>query len=141
MGEKESGDPSLIIPVQVYQSMQTHVRPVQLQQLLIERVSLLVSRQCFCVALYCLRPHAAFLLHFWKGATLYYSTSIDACTNIAAGVLFRVARSVTLHMYTHIQAYSFFTSLTGNTVKLPCMICSKPLSVCMHSTYSSIYIV
>ncbi|KAG7317797.1 hypothetical protein KOW79_018832 [Hemibagrus wyckioides] len=91
VGDKEFGDPSLIIPVQVYQSMQTLVRPVQLQQLLIEPVSLLVSIHA-SLKLYIASDHTPLFFSIFERGPLFTTPRqlIHALTlHYAAGALFR----------------------------------------------------
>lgn len=91
VGDKESGDLSPIIPVQVYQSMQTLVRPVQLQQLLIEPVSLLVSIHA-SLKLYIASDHTPLFFSIFERGPLFTTPRqlIHALTlHYAAGALFR----------------------------------------------------
>ncbi|XP_060756090.1 intermembrane lipid transfer protein VPS13B-like isoform X4 [Neoarius graeffei] len=86
-----SGDPGLIIPVQVYQSMQTLVWPVQLQRLLIEPVSLLISIHA-SLKLYIASDHTPLSFSIFERGPLFTTPRqlIHALTlHYAAGALFR----------------------------------------------------
>ncbi|XP_017308310.2 intermembrane lipid transfer protein VPS13B isoform X5 [Ictalurus punctatus] len=85
------GDPSLIIPVQVYQSMQTLVWPVQLQRLLIEPVILLISIHA-SLKLYIASDHTPLSFSIFERGPIFTTPRqlIHALTlHYAAGTLFR----------------------------------------------------
>lgn len=92
VGDKSvSGDPSLIIPVQVYQSMHTLVWPVQLHRLLIEPVSLLISIHA-SLKLYIASDHTPLSFSIFERGPLFTTPRqlIHALTlHYAAGALFR----------------------------------------------------
>lgn len=102
------GDSSLIIPVQVYQSLQTLVWPVHLQQLLIEPVSLLISIHA-SLKLYIASDHTPLFFSVFERGPLFTTPRqlIHALTlHYAAGALFRagVLFIVLQCICTHIQA-------------------------------------
>lgn len=89
--KRVSGDPGLIIPVQVYQSMQTLVWPVQLQRLLIEPVNLLMSIHA-SLKLYIASDHTPLSFSIFERGGLFTTPRqlIHALTmHYAAGALFR----------------------------------------------------
>lgn len=105
VGDKRlSGDTSLIIPVQVYQSMQTLIWPVQLQQLLIEPVSLLISVHA-SLKLYIASDHTPLSFSVFERGPLFTTPRhlIHALTlHYAAGTLFRAGVLLILfHMHTY----------------------------------------
>lgn len=102
------GDPSLIIPVQVYQSMQTLVWPVQLQRLLIEPVILLISIHA-SLKLYIASDHTPLSFSIFERGPIFTTPRqlIHALTlHYAAGTLFRAGvLLILLHcICSHIQA-------------------------------------
>lgn len=103
-----TGDPSLIVPAQVYQSMQTLVWPVQLQQLVIEPVSLLISVHA-SLKLYIASDHTPLSFSVFERGPLFTTPRqlIHALTlHYAAGTLFRAG---VLHTYASLM---FFLSLS-----------------------------
>ncbi|XP_027028317.2 vacuolar protein sorting-associated protein 13B isoform X2 [Tachysurus fulvidraco] len=89
--KRVSGDTGLIIPEQVYQSMQTLVRPVHLQQLLVEPVSLLISIHA-SLKLYIASDHTPLFFSVFERGPLFTTPRqlIHALTlHYAAGALFR----------------------------------------------------
>lgn len=106
-----SGDPGLIIPVQVYQSMQTLVWPVQLQRLLIEPVSLLISIHA-SLKLYIASDHTPLSFSIFERGPLFTTPRqlIHALTlHYAAGALFRAGMLLILLqcICKHVQAGHF----------------------------------
>ncbi|TSK20268.1 Vacuolar protein sorting-associated protein 13B [Bagarius yarrelli] len=84
-------DPSVNIPLQVYQSMQTLVWPVHLHQLLIEPVSLLISIHA-SLKLYIASDHTPLFFSIFERGQLFTTPRqlIHALTlHYAAGALFR----------------------------------------------------
>ncbi|KAM9436061.1 intermembrane lipid transfer protein VPS13B [Clarias gariepinus] len=89
--KRVSGEPDLNIPVQVYQSMQTLVWPVQLQRLLIEPVNLLMSIHA-SLKLYIASDHTPLSFSIFERGGLFTTPRqlIHALTmHYAAGALFR----------------------------------------------------
>lgn len=106
VGDKRvSADPSLIVPTQVYQSMQTLVWPVQLQRLVIEPVNLLISVHA-SLKLYIASDHTPLSFSIFERGPLFTTPRqlIHALTlHYAAGTLFRAgALHILLYvLYTH----------------------------------------
>lgn len=98
-----SGEPRVIIPVQVYQSMQTLLWPVQLQRLLIEPVSLLISVHA-SLKLYIASDHTPLSFSIFERGPLFTTPRqlIHALTlHYAAGTLFRAGvLLILLHIHT-----------------------------------------